>query len=153
MTARTTAAPPSASATTATTRSWRPFILVAVIVMLALATSSTPSPLYSVYQGEWGFDAFSLTKVFSVYAVAVLFTLIVAGGLSDLVGRRPVIWTSLVGLLVAIGIFMFAQNIAWLYTGRIVQGLAMGLLLGASGAALIDLHPAATPGTPAWSAA
>ncbi|MCW2924651.1 MAG: hypothetical protein JWM98_2055, partial [Thermoleophilia bacterium] len=30
---------------------------------------------------------------------------------------------------------------------------AMGLLLGASGAALIDLHPAATPGTPAWSAA
>ena len=36
---------------------------------------------------------------------------------------------------------MFAGGLAWLYAARSVQGLATGLLLGATGAAMVDLHP------------
>ena len=36
---------------------------------------------------------------------------------------------------------MFAGGLDWLFVARSIQGLATGLLLGATGAALVDLHP------------
>ena len=79
--------------------------------------------------------------MYAVYAIGVLVALLVSGGLSDLIGRRPVIATALLGLLAAQFVFMLAAGLEWLYAARSLQGLSTGLLLGATGAALIDLHP------------
>src|SRR6267143_4510654 len=56
-----------------------------------LASSSAPTPLYPIYQGEWGFSAVAISFVFGIYAIAVIAALLVAGRLSDYVGRRPVL--------------------------------------------------------------
>ncbi len=120
---------------------WRPFLVVAGFVLLALMASSTPTPLYSIYAAEWGFSALSVTEVYAVYAIGVLLALLLTGGLSDLVGRRPVIVSALLGLVGAELVFMVAGGLEWLYLARSIQGLATGLLLGATGAAMVDLHP------------
>ena len=71
------------------------FWSVAVLLVLVLAASGVPSPLYRVYAEEFGFSSGVLTVVFAVYAIALLAALLVVGGLSDHVGRRPVLAVAL----------------------------------------------------------
>ena len=118
-----------------------PFVTVAAFITLALMASSTPTPLYSIYAAQWHFSPLAVTEVYAVYAIGVLVALLLTGGLSDLIGRRPVMVSALLGLVGAEVIFMFAGGLDWLFVARSIQGLATGLLLGATGAALIDLHP------------
>ena len=69
--------------------------LLASIVVSLLAGSSAPTPLYAIYQAEWGFSPITTTIVFGIYAIAVLSSLLVFGKLSDHVGRRPVLLVAL----------------------------------------------------------
>lgn len=118
-----------------------PFVTVAGFVALALMASSTPTPLYAVYAAQWHFSALAVTEVYAVYAIGVLLALLLTGGLSDRIGRRPVLVSALLGLVGAECVFMVAGGLDWLFVARAIQGLATGLLLGATGAALVDLHP------------
>ncbi|MGA2454841.1 MAG: MFS transporter [Solirubrobacteraceae bacterium] len=117
------------------------FAAVAAAIGVALFASATPSPLYGVYQARWHFSTLVLTLVYGVYAIGVLSSLVLVGGLSDQTGRRPVLVGALLALLVSMGVFVAADSVAWLFVARAIQGLATGALLGAAGAALIDLHP------------
>lgn len=117
------------------------FALVAAVIGLALFASATPSPLYGVYQARWHFSTPVLTLVYAVYAFGVLAALLLAGRLSDELGRRPVLIGALSALMIATGLFAVADSIVWLFAARGLQGLATGAALGAAGAALLDLHP------------
>jgi MFS family permease len=117
------------------------FALVAFIIGLALYASATPTPLYGVYQAEWHFSTPVLTLIYAVYCFGVLTALLLVGGLSDEVGRRPVLLAALVGLIASSVLFLLADSVAWLFAARAVQGLTTGMALGAAGAALLDLHP------------
>jgi len=117
------------------------FWLLAAVSATFLAASAAPSPLYVVFQAEWGFSPTTLTAVFAVYALALLAALLTAGALSDHVGRRPVIAGALLVEIAAMAVFAGAQDVGWLFAARIVQGLATGAATGALAAALIDLHP------------
>lgn len=112
----------------------------AVTVMAFLAASTAPTPLYRLYQAEWHFSPILLTVIFAVYALALLAALLVAGGLSDHIGRRPVITLALVLEIGAMLLFIKASDPYWLIAARILQGVATGLATAALGAALIDLH-------------
>src|ERR1700709_1783087 len=72
---------------------------VAAVIGLALFSSGTPSPLYATYRELWGFSPAVLTLVFATYAFGVLASLLLAGRISDEVGRRPVLVVSLSVLL------------------------------------------------------
>ena len=115
------------------------------IIGLALFASGTPSPLYGVYRQLWGFSPLVLTLIYATYAFGVLAALVLAGRVSDEVGRRPVLLTALGTLLVTTILFMVADSVAWLFVARGLQGLATGLALGAASAALLDLHPRRDP--------
>jgi MFS family permease len=115
------------------------------IIGLALFASGTPSPLYGIYRQLWGFSPVVLTLIYSTYAFGVLASLILAGRISDDVGRRPVLLTALGMLLATTVLFMVADSVAWLFVARGLQGLATGLALGAASAALLDLHPRRDP--------
>jgi MFS family permease len=117
------------------------FVLVAFIIGLALYASATPTPLYGVYQAEWHFSTPVLTLVYAVYCFGVLAALLLAGRVSDEVGRRPVLAAALTGLILSAILFLLADSIAWLFAARALQGLTTGTALGAAGAALLDLHP------------
>jgi arginase family enzyme len=128
------------------TRTAAGFWVVAVTLGLFLAAASAPSPLYGVYAARWHFSSTTLTAVFAVYAVALLATLLIAGSLSDSIGRRPVIAAGLALQVVSMGLFLAADGTGWLYGARIVQGVATGLVTAAVAASLLDLQPAARPG-------
>src|SRR3954471_6547677 len=119
--------------------------LVAAIIGLALFASGTPSPLYATYRELWGFSPVVLTLVYATYAFGVLAALLLAGRLSDEIGRRPVLLTALATLMGATVLFALADSVVWLFVARAVQGMATGLALGAASAALLDLHPRRDP--------
>ncbi len=121
------------------------FWLLGTILALLLFASSAPSPLYVVYQAEWGFSAITLTSVFAVYAIALLATLVVAGSVSDHLGRRPTLLFALVIEMAGMVVFAEARSVAWLFAARILQGVATGIAMGAISAALLDLQPASKP--------
>jgi MFS family permease len=116
------------------------FALQVSILLLFLAASSAPTPLYSVYQSEWGFSPITVTVVFAVYALAVLGALLTVGSLSDHVGRRPMLLAAIGLQLVAMAVFVTASGVPALIVARIVQGLSTGAAVGAIGAGLLDIH-------------
>ncbi len=118
------------------------FRVAAAVIALAMFASGVLSPLYDVYQAEWGFSTFTLTAVFAVYCGGVLASLLLLGRLSDEVGRRPVLLAVLGGLIASTLLFLAAQSVAWLLVARLLQGLSTGAALAAAAAALIDFHPA-----------
>jgi predicted MFS family arabinose efflux permease len=123
-------------------RRGRLFAAVAGVVVLFLAASSVPSPLYVVYQAQWGFSAATLTLIFAVYVLFLLASLLVVGGLSDHVGRRPVLAVALAVQTLAVVMFLLAQNVEMLLIARAIQGVATGAAITAMAATLVDLHPA-----------
>ena len=113
------------------------WVMAAAYLGLMLAASA-PSPLYVVYQHRFGFSALTLTMIFGVYALVLLAALLTVGGLSDFVGRKPVLLASFALMVVSMLVFARASGVAWLYAARILQGIAAGSSLGAVSAALID---------------
>ena len=116
------------------------FYLLASITISFLAGSAAPTPLYTLYQSLWGLSPLMITVVFGVYALAVLTGLLIAGRVSDHLGRRPVLITATVAQAVVMLMFATAAGAAGLVAARVVQGLTTGAALSAVGAAMIDLN-------------
>jgi hypothetical protein len=112
------------------------------VLVLFLAASAAPTPLYRVYQARWEFSATTLTAVFAVYVLFLLMTVLTFGSLSDHVGRRPVIITAIAVDTAACVLFLLAPGVGALFAARALQGVAVGLAATAIGAALLDLRPA-----------
>jgi len=117
-------------------------LLLASIIVSLLAASSAPTPLYAVYQAEWGFSPMTTTVVFGVYALAVLLALLVTGRLSDHVGRRPVLLAALAVQAGAMLVFTLADGVPALLVARVVQGLATGAAVATLGAGMLDIDRA-----------
>src|SRR6202020_2330257 len=108
--------------------------LLASLVVSLLAASAAPTPLYAIYQRQWGFTPITITIVFGVYAVAVLVALLTLGRLSDSIGRRPVLLGALGVQILSMAVYATAGGVGELMIARIIQGLATGGALGGVGA-------------------
>jgi MFS family permease len=124
----------------------RAFWAIAATFVLFTAASSAPSPLYVVYQQEWGFSASTLTVIFAVYVAGLIAALLVLGALSDHIGRRPVLAAAIVLEAVALVLFLTAGDVGVLLAARVVQGIATGAAMTTLGATLVDLNPPHAPG-------
>jgi MFS family permease len=119
------------------------FPLLAMVLFAFFAAASAPSPLFVVFQHQWGFSPALLTVAFAIYALALLVSLLVAGSLSDHIGRRPVVFVALLLQAGAMLIFLLAEGISGIIAARIVQGIATGMVSGALTAAIVEAAPAA----------
>jgi MFS family permease len=117
------------------------FWLTAVMMVLFMGAAAAPTPLYRVYQAQWGFSTATLTAVFAVYVLFLLVTLLVFGSLSDHVGRRPVVVAALAVDAGACALFLLAHGVGLLFAARALQGVAVGATASTLGAALLDLRP------------
>nr|WP_246372081.1 MFS transporter [Gordonia humi] len=113
-----------------------------VLMGLAFGVSGLPSPLYPIYQQEWHLSAVSITVVFAVYAVGALASALTVGPISDAVGRKPVLVAALIAILVGLGLFLIATAEWELILARLLHGAAIGAIVVAAGAALLDVRPA-----------
>jgi MFS family permease len=118
------------------------FVLLAAVLFAFFFAASAPSPLFVVFQHAWHFSSSMLTVAYAVYAIALLISLLVAGSLSDHIGRRPVVLAALVLEAAAMGLFLLAHDIGGLIVARVVQGVATGVASGALSAAVVEAAPA-----------
>lgn len=119
---------------------WR-FWGAAYALLILLTGTNLPTPLYREYQAQFGFSPLVVTLIFAAYVAALIPSLLVAGPLSDAVGRRKVLLPAVV--LAALGsmVFALAEGTAWLFAARILQGLALGAASGPLTASLAELEP------------
>jgi hypothetical protein len=113
--------------------------------MLVAASSSAATPLYRLYQQSMHLTPFWITIVFAVYVASLLTALLTVGGLSDYVGRRPVILAALLLNAAAMMLFSEARDVGQLILARAVQGLCVGTGTTALGAAILDTNRARGP--------
>jgi MFS family permease len=118
------------------------FWLIATIFVTAMAFSTIPTPLYSLYQARDGFS----TIVFAVYVLGVLTSLLLAGHVSDWMGRKNVLIAALLLEVVAAMLFLAAPALPVLIVARFVTGLGVGMLTATATAHLHELHTAHRPG-------
>jgi MFS family permease len=124
----------------------RSFWTFAGVLVVLFMGAGAPTPLYVVYERQYGFSPIVLTLVFAVYVVALLAAFVIAGRLSDELGRRPVLLVALPVNILAAAVFLIADATAWLLVARAVQGVAVGLSTAALSAALLDTSPERRPG-------
>lgn len=115
--------------------------LILALTAAALGVSGMPAPLYGIYQATWHFTPLTTTLVFAVYAVAALGAVLVSGTVSDVVGRKPVLVGATVTILVGMALFLLADNVWMLLVARALHGAAVGSIVVAGAAALLDLRP------------
>lgn len=118
------------------------FLLVAAAFAVTMLGTTLPAPLYGLYREEFGFSAFLVTVIFAVYAVGVIASLLLAGGLSDQIGRKPVLLVGMAFSALSALVFLLAQDVLPLFLGRVLSGLSAGLFTGSATATLLDLAPA-----------
>ena len=73
----------------------RGFWAIAFALMVVMAYSAFPTPLYGLYAARDGFGALTITAVFAAYAVGVTISLFLVGHLSDVYGRKRVLLPAL----------------------------------------------------------
>jgi MFS family permease len=122
-------------------RGMRPALTVWLAWLLLMAGANLATPLYAVYAQRFRFSSLVLTAIFAAYAIVLVPSLILFGRLSDRIGRRAVILLGLVAAIGGLALFAGAQSAVWLLGGRLLQGLAVGMISGAATAALVELDP------------
>jgi MFS family permease len=125
------------------------FIAATTALLATFAASAAPIPLYPLYREEdhLTFPDLSLTAV--AYFAGAVTALLVLGRLSNHLGRRPIVLSSL-GLAAAGSIILLdVSNVAPLILGRVLLGLACGLASSATTAFIVDT----APDHPSWLAA
>ncbi|OBF48463.1 MFS transporter [Mycolicibacterium monacense] len=122
------------------TQRWA-YPLLLVLSGVALGVSGLPAPLYGMYEANWHLSPLATTIIFAVYAIAALGAVLVSGRISDVVGRKPVLIAALAALVIGLGVFLVADNMALLLLARAIHGAAVGSIVVAGAAALLDLRP------------
>lgn len=120
----------------------------AAFALFAVAAgTNVPTPLLLVYQERLGLSPEVLTTLFGVYAAGLVPALLVAGPLSDRLGRRRVALPGIV--LSALSSLAFAaagDALALLFLARFAQGVVSGIVFSVGSAWLGELSSASGDG-------
>lgn len=117
---------------------WRMWT-AAGIVTAVFVLSNSPTPLYVRWQAAIGFSSATLSVIFAAYILGLLLTLLIAGQLSDRYGRRPILVPGLAAAIVACLLFAGAHSVPMLLAARFLSGVAVGVVVSAGMAAVVDL--------------
>lgn len=99
---------------------------------------STLTPLLPLYQRDFGLSTGTATLLFVTYTVTVCPTMLIAGNLSDRLGRKRLLLPAMALMTLASLVFALAESVPLLFMGRVLQGLAIGGFLGVGAAFVVD---------------
>ena len=101
-----------------------PLAILFVTVFLDLLGFGMVLPLLPYYAVYYGADALAVGALLAVYSLAQLFFSPVWGGLSDRIGRRPILIASLFASAVSQLAFGLAGSLAALFAARLLAGVS-----------------------------
>ncbi|MBF6176566.1 MFS transporter [Nocardia blacklockiae] len=113
--------------------------LAAWPVFAVFVLSNAATPLYPLWRDRLGFSAGTMTVIFAGYILGLIGALLVAGVLSDRIGRRPVLLPGLALAVAACALFMTAGSVPTLVAARVLTGIAVGATVSAGMAAVADV--------------
>jgi predicted MFS family arabinose efflux permease len=116
------------------------FWTAASVAMLALWASGAPSVIYPVYAHDWGLTPTVITLIFAVYPVALIIVMLIFGTISDYIGRRTTLLAGVAAMAAGALLFATAPDVGWLFVGRVLQGVGVGLALAPASAALVEFN-------------
>jgi MFS family permease len=116
---------------------WLVFYAMTVIV----ATGTVPVGMYPTYAVEFHLSPAAITLLASATMFGVAVAVPFLGGISDAIGRRPVLLPALGLAALSLVGYVFANGFWLLLAARIVSGFAVGVFTGAATATLADLEP------------
>jgi MFS family permease len=117
-----------------TSGSWKALVGLLVLTM----GTSTLTPLLPLYQSDFGLSTGTATLLFVTYTVTVCPTMLLAGNLSDRLGRKRLLLPAMAVMTLASLVFALAESVPLLFAGRVLQGLAIGGFLGVGSAFVVD---------------
>jgi MFS family permease len=115
--------------------------IASVALFLVTASVNLEVPLYRTYADAAGYGNGLTAVVFAAYVAGLLPVLLLFGGISDRLGRKPVILAGLISASLATLLVILSPTMIALLLARICQGIGVGLAVGAGTAYLADLMP------------
>ena len=103
-----------------------PLVIIFITILIDAIGWSMIVPVLPLYAERFGTPEFVIGLLMSAYPIVQLVFAPILGKLSDRVGRRPVLLVSLIGTAVGFGIMGLAPSLAWLFVGRIIDGITGG---------------------------
>jgi MFS family permease len=102
-------------------------LVSAGVVSHTLWTSAAPALTYGLYAREWHLSHTVTAAIFAIYPLAVVVMLVGFGGISDQIGRRATMLAGLFASLVGALLFAVALDVWWVFAGRALMGIGVGL--------------------------
>jgi len=125
------------------------FWIVAGAFATLLAFGTVPTPLWPLYAVRDHLSSTEVTATFAAMVIGSAGSLLALGHLSDRWGRRRIIVPALgIGIVAAVVMAVW-PTLPGLLAGRVLTGVAVGLMAVTATAYLTDLYRAAHPGSPA----
>jgi len=127
------------------------WLRVAIAVVVIGWGANQFTPLLLLYRPLMGLTAAVVEAMFGMYAIGLIPGLLVAGRVSDRIGRRPVVECSvLLSIVAGMVLILGPHGVAWLFAGRVIMGVASGCGFSAGTAWIKELssppYPTAHPG-------
>jgi predicted MFS family arabinose efflux permease len=113
-------------------------LVSAGVVSNTLWSSAAPALTYRLYAEEWHLTHTVTAGIFAVFPIGVVVMLIGFGGISDHIGRRAAMLAALFASLVGALLSAVAPDVWWVFAGRILMGIGVGLSASPSTAAILE---------------
>ena len=124
------------------------FWLVAAAFVSLQAFGTVPTPLWPLYAIRDGLSPTTVTLAFACMVVGAGASLYLFGHLSDRLGRRRVIVPALGFGIAAAAVMAWWPTLPGLLVGRVLTGVAVGLMASTATIYLTDLYRAGHPAQP-----
>jgi MFS family permease len=113
-------------------------LVSAGVVSHTLWTSAAPALTYGLYAQQWHLTHTVTAGIFAIYPIVVVVMLVGFGGISDQIGRRATMLAGLFASLAGALSFAIAPDVWWVFAGRALMGIGVGLAASPSTAAILE---------------
>jgi hypothetical protein len=117
----------------------------AIVLAVMMAGSTAPSSLFVSYRDAWGLTSADIAIVFTAYVGTLLPMLLLFGTLAERFGRRPVAAAGVTAMAAGLLTLTLAHGFALLVVARLLQGIGVGIAIGAISAAFVDAYRGPLP--------
>jgi len=125
---------------TAARRAATGFWVVAFAFTVVMAFATLPSPLYGLYRVRDDLSAFTITIVYAIFAGGVIAALLLVPSIARRIGRRGVMLAAVATMMASAALLAAWKELPGLLLGRLMTGVAVGLVSGTATTYLIELR-------------